>query len=173
MRNNYWITFTLMVLLQIIICNYFQFTQYLMLSILPVLILLMPVNYSTITALLVSFAAAFAVDLLGEGGLLGINVVALLPIAFLRNNILEFTFGKEVFVRKKIITLERYGVRKMSTAIIIAQALFLFIYIWFDSAGTRPFWFNLARFCGSLAIGFGVSLALATVLASENRSGWR
>ena len=173
MRNHFWLIFFLMVVFQTIICTYFQFTQYVMLSILPVLILLFPIRYSTPITLFVAFASALFVDFLGEGGMLGLNVVALLPVAFLKNGIVKLVFGGEVFARGQDVTFERYGAGKMSTAIIIAQAVFLILYIWIDSAGTRPFWFNLARFAGSLAAGYCLSLALAAVLTREDRDGWK
>ena len=115
------------VLLQVLLCNYLNLTYYLTLSILPVLVLLIPVRYSTITAMLIAAASGFLVDFLGDG-------------------VLEF-----------------------STYIIIAQALFLIIYIAADGAGTRPFWFNALRFAISLPAGTLLSLFIADTLTKDYR----
>lgn len=172
-KNNYWLAFFLLTILQIIICNYFNFSQYVMLSVLPVIVLLVPVRYSTIITMVVAFVTGMAVDMLAEGGLLGINALSLVPVAFCRNKILDLVFGEEVFSRKEDISIERFGVMKMSMAIILAQLLFFLIYNTADGAGTRPFWFNAVRFVASNLASYVVAIILAVFLSRENRSGWR
>lgn len=172
-KTNYWLAYFLMVVLQILVCNYCNFSQYVMLSILPVIVLLVPIRYSTILTMIVAFATGMAVDLIAEGGLLGLNAVALVPVAFCRNKILDLVFGEELFARKEDISIERFGIMKMSMAILLAQTIFFLIYNWTDGAGTRPFWFNLVRFLASSIVSYAVSLILASFLSRENRSGWR
>ena len=49
------------------------------------------------------------------------------------------------------------------------QSIFLLIYIVADGAGTRPFWFNAARFGASLAAGYVLAMTVAKVLLPEDR----
>lgn len=165
-------TFLLLLLVQMCITNFFRISPYLMLSILPAMILLIPIRRGTVPALLIAFFTGLAVDFLAEG-LPGLNTVALLPVAFFRLNIIRLVFGEEVFARKEDISVPRQGIWKMSVAILMAQALFLIIYIWIDGAGTRPLWFNSIRFAVSLVGGFILSLFVANILAPERTSGAR
>ena len=156
------------VLLQVLLCNYLNLTYYLTLSILPVLVLLIPVRYSTITAMLIAAASGFLVDFLGDG-VLGLNMLALIPVGLVRNGLLNLVFGQEVFAPQEDVTIQKYGIIKFSTYIIIAQALFLIIYIAADGAGTRPFWFNALRFAISLPAGTLLSLFIADTLTKDYR----
>ena len=156
------------VLLQVLLCNFLNLTYYLTLSLLPVLVLLIPVRYSTITAMLIAAATGFLVDFLGDG-VLGLNMLALIPVGLVRNGLLNLAFGQEVFAHKEDVTMQKYGILKFSTYIVIAQALFLIIYIAADGAGTRPFWFNALRFAISLPAGTLLSLFIADTLTKDYR----
>ena len=140
------------VLLQVLLCNYLNLTYYLTLSILPVLVLLIPVRYSTITAMLIAAASGFLVDFLGDG-VLGLNMLALIPVGLVRNGLLNLVFGQEVFAHKEDVTIQKYGIIKFST----------------DGAGTRPFWFNALRFAISLPAGTLLSLFIADTLTKDYR----
>ena len=171
-QTRFFINFLLLLMVQICIANFFRLSQYVMLSILPAMILLIPIKRGTIPALFIAFATGVAVDLLSDG-LLGLNIVALVPVAFCRIGIIRLIFGDEVFARKEDISIPRQGIWKMSFALILAQALFLAIYIWADGAGTRPLWFSGIRFAASLAGGYILSLLVAGILAPERTSGTR
>ncbi len=171
-ETRFLVNFLLLLIVQICIANFFRLSQYVMLSILPAMILLIPIRHGTIPALFIAFATAVAVDLLSDG-LLGLNVLALVPVAFCRVGIIRLIFGDEIFARKEDISVPRQGIWKMSVAIIMAQALFLIIYIWADGAGTRPLWFSGIRFAASLVGGYILSLFVASILAPERTSGSR
>ena len=98
MRNNFFFLYVLLVAAQMLICNYLHLTSYVMLSLLPAMILCLPTKIGTPAALLIAFATGTAVDLIAEGAL-GINTVALLPVALLRRRICDFIFGEELVVR--------------------------------------------------------------------------
>ena len=82
-ETRFLVNFLLLLIVQICIANFFRLSQYVMLSILPAMILLIPIRHGTIPALFIAFATAVAVDLLSDG-LLGLNVLALVPVAFCR-----------------------------------------------------------------------------------------
>lgn len=160
------LTFVLLLLAQILLTNYLHLSQFVTISILPVITLLIPIKISPIRSLFIAFFAALAVDLLADG-VLGLNVLALVAVAFTRFGIIRLIFGDEVFARKEDISFARQGWMKMCIAILMAEAVFFVLYIWADGAGTRPLWFNAARFVASLAASFIVSIPVAELLAPD------
>lgn len=168
-QGRFFFSFVLLLIAQICICNYFRLSQYVMLSILPTMILMVPIRRNTITALLIAFVSGFTVDFFSDG-LLGLNILALVPVAFARYNIIRLVFGEEVFARKEDISLSRQGSYKMGLAITMAQALFLAVYIFADGAGTRPLWFGCARFGASLLAGLILSLLVARILEHQRQA---
>ncbi len=164
----FWVVYILFLIVQMIICNYFRLTPYVMLSLLPIMVLCIPIRVGTIPTMLIAFVSALLVDLLSEG-LLGLNAMAILPVALLRKDIIRLVFGDEMFSRREDFSLNRSGTGKVSVAILLAQALFLLVYIWIDGAGTRPFWFNAARFAASLVAGYALALLSAGTLAPDSR----
>lgn len=169
MRKSYTaLVYILLVVVQILLCNYFHVTPYITLSILPVMILCLPLKFSTITAMLIAFATGLSVDFLAEG-LIGINALALVPVAYVRKSLIGFVFGKDLISRGEDFSIRKNGLGEVSMAILLVQSLFLIIYIAADGAGTRPFWFNAARFGASLAAGYLVALLLVDTLVPDSR----
>lgn len=166
-KYGYIVSFAILLVMQICISNFFRLSQYVVLTILPVIILLIPVRRGTIFALVTAFLSGLAVDLLADG-LLGLNILALVPVAFARRSIIRLAFGEEIFARNENISVKRLGLWKISVAIFMAQALFLAIYVWADSAGTQPVWFMLVRFGASLLSGYLLSLAVASLLTEDD-----
>lgn len=157
---------------QVLICNYFNLSQFVMLTFLPVIILCMPVSAGTVRTLILSFLIGIAVDFFADG-ILGMTAAALLPVALLRRPIITLVFGEEVFARSENITMRRQGPFKMNIGIVLSTALFLLVYLHLDDAGLRPFWFNLARFTASLAASYLISLFIAALITDEERTRWR
>ena len=167
-KAGFYFVFLVLVVVQMLICNYLNLSPYLMLSILPVLILCVPLRLPTFWTLLLAFITGGAVDLLTEG-LLGLNALALVPVAFVRKEVIHLIFGGELFARKEDFSVRKNGFGKVALAIFLVQALFLVVYIWADGAGTRPFAFNAIRFGVSLAAGWVLSLLVIDVLAPDTR----
>ena len=167
-RNEFWKAYVLLLIAQLIISNYFRFTPFVMLSILPVMILSVPIRVNRFVLLLLAFVSGLAVDWLSEG-VLGLNALALVSVAYARNSVLRVVFGNELIARKEDFTVNSNGLASVTMAIGMVQALFLILYIWVDSAGTRTFLFNFWRFLASLVAGVLVSLLTLNVLATETR----
>ena len=147
-KSGFWVAYFLLLVAQILLSNYFLFTPYITLSILPVM------------------GSGLMVDWLSEG-VLGLNAFALVPVALLRNPVIHLVYGEGLFTRKEDFTVKGHGVAKVIMAILMVQALFLALYIWADGAGLRPLWFSLARFFASLPAGLVVSLLTLNVLAAD------
>ena len=171
-KENYILTFALLVLAQILICNYLNLSQYIMLTLLPVAILCLPISYGCIGSMLIAFVSGLCVDFLAES-VIGLNALALVPVALLRFPVISLVFGREVFARNENISVRQHGALKMTTAIIIVQSLFLLIYIWADGAWAYPFAFNLAKFFCSLGAGSILSIIIAIAIRPESSNKWK
>ena len=167
-KASFYFVFFLLTVVQMLICNYLNLSPYLMLSILPVMILCVPLRLPSFWTMILAFVTGLAVDLLSEG-LLGLNALALVPVAFVRKEVIRLIFGDELFARKEDFSVRKNGFGKVAVAIFLVQALFLAIYIWADGAGTRPLAFNAIRFGVSLVAGWAISLLIIDILAPDTR----
>ena len=166
-KSQFWIAYFLLLVAQLLLSNFANFTPYLTLTLLPVMVLCISIRINDVTAMLIAFATGLAVDWLGEG-LLGLNALALVPVAYARTPVLRAIFGAELFARKEDFTVQRHGIERVVLALFIVQALFLILYIWADGAGTRPFWFNAVRFIASMAGSLVLSVLALRPLASSH-----
>ena len=151
MKNNrFWAAYALLFIAQLLLCNYFTFTPWMMATLLPAMVLCLPLEIGTTGAMLIAAATGLGVDLLSEG-ILGINALALIPVAFARKKIISIVFGADLLARNKSFSIRRNGLTAVLMALSIGLAIFLVIYIWADAAGTRSFGFNAGRFGASFA----------------------
>lgn len=168
MRQKFALLYILLLVAQIILCNYFNFSAYIMLSILPVLILCLPTSVNTLFSLLIAFVSGLTVDYLSEG-ILGLNTLALVPVAYCRLELIKFIFGEELIVRSDNFTIRKQGMGKVIFAIVLVQSIFLLIYIIADGAGTRTIIFNFLRFSLSLTVGTLLSIAIVDLVSTDER----
>ena len=167
MRNTgFWVAYFLLLVAQILLSNYFRFTPYVTLSILPVMVLCISTRIKAPACMLIAFLTGLTVDWLSEG-LLGLNALALVPVALVREPVIRLIFGEGLFARGEDFTVKGHGAIKVFLAMILLQALFLAVYIWADGAGLRPLWFSIARFGASLPVGVLVSALTLNVLAAD------
>jgi len=160
--------YLILLLAQMVICNYFHLTYYVTLSLLPALILFLPTRIGTVGAMLIAAATGLLVDSLAEG-LPGLNMFALVPVAFARRSILSLVCGSELYANGENLSMKKHGTGTVITVLLIGEALFLLLYIWADSAGTTPFWFNLLRFLFSLVAGVLLCLMAGDLLSDNSR----
>lgn len=168
MKNSFTLTYILLTVAQMILSNYFHFTPYMMITILPVMVLCIPTKTDTIAAMLIAFLTGLSVDFFAEGTL-GINALSLVPVALLRKPIISMLFGNEPFEQKESVTVRKYGMARVSLAIILMTSVFLLIYILADCAGTRPFWFIGTCLSLSLLASYLSSILIINLLTYEDR----
>ena len=60
--NRFFLIYLCIVALQILISNYQNLSYYLTLSLLPVIVIMIPVRYSTIAAMLIAAASGFVAE---------------------------------------------------------------------------------------------------------------
>lgn len=155
--------------LQIVMWSLLNLSQYFVLTFLPTLILCLPARKSSISHMLVAFATGIAVDFFSMG-VIGHTAAALVPVAFVRPLIIRYVFGSDLLSRGENVNVSKSGPVKMLLGCLAASAVFLVLYIWIDSAGTRPFGFNLARFLLSLISSSVLSLLISDSLCFKEAS---
>lgn len=167
-RSIFWLNYALLVVVQLLLSNFLRVSPYIMLTILPFMVLCISIRVETVGAMFIAAATGLTVDFLTEG-VIGLNTISLIPVAFCRNGIIRLVFGTELFARREDFSPQRNGFGKTLLALLIAQSLFLVIYIWIDSAGMRTLSFNALRFGISLVTGMLVSLFTLGILAPDPR----
>ena len=164
--------YLLLLLAQIVLWNYFNFTQYLFVAFLPAMILCLPVSRSTVYAMVVAFLTGLAADFLVTGQL-GLTSFALVPVALLRRPVITLVFGTELFARGEDLSFQRQGWQKFLLALLLLTAVFLLLYLWVDDAGMHPFWFMAVKFAVSLAVSTALSLYVANLMLEETGERWK
>lgn len=168
MKNAFVPTYILLTVAQMILSNYFHFTPYMMITVLPVMVLCIPTTTGTVAAMLIAFVTGLSVDFFAEGTL-GINALSLVPVALLRRPVIGLFFGNEPFEQKESVTTKKYGMARVSLAVILMTLVFLLIYIIADCAGTRPFWFIASCIGLSLPVSYLASICIINLLTYEDR----
>ena len=165
-KPGFTLTYILLMIAQILLCNFCNFSQYLIVVFLPVMILCIPIKHGSVFAMCAAFVTGFAVDFLSSG-MLGLTSLALVPVAAARKGIIRLVFGSELFSRGEEISVQRQGLGKSLLAILMVTAVFLVLYIWADGAGTRPMEFNLCKLGFSLAADTLISYFVCALLTSD------
>ena len=166
--QNFGLLYFLLILGQMVLCNFACFGPYVMLTMLPVMILCIPLTVSTPLCMILAFVSGLSVDWLSEG-LIGINAAAAVPVALMRKPLIRFFLGEDLIIRKDGFSIRKNGAGKISFILLISSLIFLGIYIYLDGAGTRPLWFNLARLGVSLVCNYPLALIVTNVLTVEDR----
>ena len=166
--QNFGILYCLLLICQVLLCNYFQFTPYIMLAILPAMILCVPLTVSTIGCMFIAFFSGLAVDSLAEG-VIGLNAASLVPVALMRKPFIRIFFGEDLITRRDSFSMRKYGVAKVSAALLSSMLIFLIIYITLDGAGTRTFVFNIIRGGLTLLCSYPLSLIVVNTLTPDDR----
>jgi len=164
--------YILLVLVQIATWNYFNFTQYVLLAFLPVLILCLPLRWNTVHTMIVAFLTGLAVDFLVNGQF-GMTSFALVPVALLRRTVVGLAFGSELFARGEELSFHRQGWQKFLLCTVILTAVYLLLHIWVDSAGMYSLGFCAIKFGISLAVSSLLSLAIAYLMLDQTGERWR
>ena len=166
--QNSAVLFIFLLICQIALCNFAHLGPYIMPSILPAMIMCIPLSVSTTLCMLIAFVSGLSVDWLSEG-LIGINAASLIPVALARKTLIRVILGEDMINRMDSFSIRKNGLGKILTLMIAAGIIFLVIYVILDGAGTRPFWFNVSRFWLSLAINTGLAILIADILSPDDR----
>lgn len=166
--QNFGLMYLMLLVCQVLICNYFTFTPYVMLTLLPAMTLCIPLTVSTVGSMFIALISGLAVDWMAEG-IIGLNAASLIPVALLRKTVLRLFFGEDIIIRKDSFSVRKYGNAKVGAAILLPLVIFISIYILLDGAGTRPAWFCLTKGFSSLLCSYLLSLLVVNILTPDDR----
>ena len=167
-NQNFGLFYFLLVICQVIMCNYTNLGPYVILTMLPAMVLCIPTGVNTALCMLIAFASGICVDWLSEG-MLGLNAASLTAAGLLRKTFIRLFLGEDIISRNDSFSIRRNGIGKVSLAQAASISVFLIIYITLDGAGTRPFWFCLARFAASLACCMPLGIMVTNILTPDDR----
>lgn len=153
------VSYTILLAAQIVLTNFAGGSQLLLINILPCLIMCLPVNSSTVKALILAFFFGFMVDFLGDGAL-GLSSAALMLVAVLRRPILLLVSREEIFSHRDTNPTSHQSTPKNAITQAFAALIFFTVYVIIDCAGMRSFLFCLAR----IVISTAASAALAAIV---------
>ena len=166
--QHFGILYCLLLIGQLILCNYATLGPYIMLTMLPAMIMCIPTTVSTVACMLIAFASGLAVDWLSEG-LIGLNAAAAVPVALLRNGAIKIFLGEDLITRGDRFSVKKNGLFKIAVVMFTALIVYLGIYIFLDGAGTRPAWFNITRVSLSTICCLVLSLIVINILSPDDR----
>lgn len=160
-KNKLVVIYLVILAAQIIVSNTLGFEQYFLINVLPAMIMMLPTSVSTRKALFIAFLSGFAVDVTTEG-VLGLNVLAIVPVAMLRFPILSLVSGSGFEDQSKEISLKAIGYTQMTIILLLTLNLFLLIYLWSDASGEM---FSLRKLAFSIIAGYICSIGVCHLLA--------
>lgn len=167
-RQNFGIVYTLLVIGQVVLCNYASLGPYIMLSMLPAMVFCIPTTISTTVCMLIAFASGLTVDWLSEG-IIGLNAAAILPVAWVRRNVIRVFLGEDLITRGDRFSFKKNGIAKISVALFLLTVIYLGIYIFLDGAGIRTTGFIFTRLGVSVVCNMILGLIVTNILTPDDR----
>ncbi len=161
------VTWILLVVCQIVICDCIFLGPMVTVTMLPALVMFLPLYTRTEVSMLIAFAAGFAVDWLSDG-VLGLNMAALVPVALMQKPLVRLFIGEDTVVRTEALSVGKSGWMRMLALVTVATAVFLLIYVVLDGAGERSFGFTAARFGCSLAASLPLMAIVIHIFSTRN-----
>lgn len=160
-QSSYFIVYFLLCIVQALFDNFFLFSQYVVLSILPALIMSLPPRHGTPFAIIMAFLTGALVDFIGTGSL-GLTSISLMPVALMRMPILRLVSEDDYAFYRNDPPATHQSTSEALLCGVFAYIIYFAVFIPVESAGTRPFWFDALRFliscASSLLLGFLLSL---------------
>lgn len=160
-------TWLFLVLVQIVICDCMFLGPLVTVTLLPVLVIFLPLYARTETTMIIAFAAGFAVDWLSDG-VLGLNMASLVPVVLLQKPLVRLFIGEDTVVRTEALSSKKSGTTRLFALSTISTAIFLLLYVALDGAGERTFGFCTLRFACSLAASLPLIAIVQHIFSTRN-----
>lgn len=165
--NRFTVCFILALLVQLVLTKYCQWPLT-YICLLPAMILCMPTIRPTWWTMIMAFLVGFAVDALADGPL-GLNAIALVPVAALQKSIIRFVVDEDLVERHYNFSFKSNGYISLGISLAIVYALFFIVYIFIDSAGERSFVFNFMKLLTSMLVSLIFGMVTIAVLCPYQR----
>ena len=155
-----------MIIIQIIICDYIYTGPYIHLTLLPLIILSLPAEYRYPKLVIISFAVGFVIDLVSDG-VLGLNSAAAVMTATFVRPVSYLTINRERSDKLERVILSDVGFFRYFRYSSYLTLIFLVTYILFDCAGFRQASFILMRIALSYVANIIMILFVSVTLLNK------
>lgn len=172
MKSRFFNIFIILLIAQILLCNFGNFSQSIDLYFLPVMIFMLPVKTKTVPSMLIAFLTGLAVDFFSDG-MLGLRAAALLPVAICRFKIIGLVFGAGLLAREEDLSFRKAGIMRIVLSSLMVNTVFLLIFQILDNAGTLSFGAAALKFFLSLLTSTLLSIFIASIFDAKEVSRWR
>jgi hypothetical protein len=159
--------FALLFILQLVISDYVHLGPWVYLTLIPLLILSIPLSHSPHAVLLIAFALGLGLDVLSDG-VPGLNAFAAVMAAAPRKFFFRILVNADRQDKTEVPKIREVGLMKYLRYLGILTAIYLLAYIVLDCVSFRPPLFLLGKFIVSWVASTALGLLLSLPL--QNRS---
>jgi hypothetical protein len=159
--------FALLFILQLVISDYVHLGPWVCLTLIPLLILSIPLSHSPHAVLLIAFALGLGLDVLSDG-VPGLNAFAAVLAAAPRKFFYRILVNADRQDKTEVPKIREVGLMKYLRYLGILTAIYLLAYIVLDCVSFRPPLFLLGKFIISWVASTALCLLLS--LSLQNRS---
>lgn len=154
--------FLMILLLQLFITRYGQL-EWMYISLLPAMIMCLPTVLPTSVNCIIAFALGITVDFCADG-VMGLNTIALLPLAAINRSMLSLVISEELVERGYSFSFHQHGIFKIGLLLFIYLCIFFLIYILMDTNPQKDFAMTVTKLLCSTASSMVFGLIVCNVL---------
>lgn len=153
MRSNLhrFLLYCLIFILQIILDYYVNLGPYIYLCLLPLIILLIPMDSSPVKVMTASFAFGLLLDVMADG-VLGLNAASAVMLAAFRKPLFDYFLNTDRLKKNELPSVKSAGIIQYSKFISICVCIYLSVYIFADCISVRPALFIMIRLISSIIV---------------------
>lgn len=166
-RSNPWYI-VLAVLIQIVISNFVYTGPYINVTLLPFIVLTMPMGWSTVKVMTIATVSALPVDFFAEG-VAGLNMAALLLSVIVWEIFANAFTANGQREREGIMSIEWLGRWRYLLLTVSVLTVFLIIHTVLECAGTRPASFIALKITLSCLVNTPLYFLLQAVLLKKHK----
>lgn len=160
--GKYITTGIIILLLQLLACEFLSVWPPLYIALLPLLIILLPEEVNPYGLMLLAFGAGLLVDALSDG-ILGLNATACTSVAFFKKILLSWVIRYESQIPGNNIGSRTIGGAKFFALLTMAYAVFFIPYVLLDGFGTGDVLFLLMRIALNIIVNTLAAYALERI----------
>ena len=159
--------FVLLFLLQLVISDYVHLGPWISLSLIPLLLLLLPLSYRPQVVLLIAFGLGLGLDILSDG-VPGLNAFAAVLAAAPRKFFYRILVNADRQDKTEVPVIPEIGLGKYLKYLAVLAAIYLAASVLVDCISFRPASFIAVKFLASWVASTALCLLLALPLQSRN-----
>lgn len=158
----------LLLAIQLLLSNYVNLGSYIIISILPYIILILPFSTKQIPTMLLGFSLGILFDLLGNG-IIGLNAAALTAMSLCRSSFLQLITTEQSFTKYDVPTFTNIGILRFSVFTLLSLLVYFTVYVLVENMSFSPFGFNILRIVISSLINTALILLLCAIIQNRRK----